>query len=358
VTTTTLGPDLPITELTAMPDEELGIDWLRVALRQAMALELSTIPLYSCGLWSIVDPVADRRTHRTIREIIFDEMSHFALVGNMLAAIGGTPQPTRIVPTYPGPLPGGVRPELEVRLGGLTRASLDMYSRIEEPDEPIVTAADAEQYTSIGAFLRKVRRVFQRIDPREIRPVRQLERDMTRHGAGNSIVPMTDLGTVLRSIDIIAEQGEGTTTSPENPHYLDRGELSHYYCFRELYHGRRLVRGADGTWSFTGDRIAMPATFAVADVPAGGWAKDPHNAPANPSVAAALHGFNLAYSDMLRELEAAWATDDRMQRILRVETSIRHMAVMRERARLVMSLPLPDGTGWRYCPEFLFVPPT
>ncbi|XVS68241.1 ferritin-like domain-containing protein [Actinosynnema sp. CA-299493] len=50
--------------------------------------------------------------------MLFDEMSHMALVGNMLSAIGGTPVPARedVAPRCPGSLPGGVRPELEIHL--------------------------------------------------------------------------------------------------------------------------------------------------------------------------------------------------------------------------------------------------
>jgi Ferritin-like len=355
VTTTTLHPDPSVAELNAMPDEQLGVDWLRVALRQALALELATIPPYSCGLWSIVDKRAGDAVYRPIREVLFDEMSHFALVGNMLAAIGGTPEPVAVAPSYPGRLPGGVRPELEVRLSGLTRASLDMYSQIEEPDQPIVAIAADEGGNSIGAFLRKIERVFRTLDPAEIRPVRQIEFDLSaRHG--NKIVAMTDLDTVLHSLEIIAEQGEGTTSSPENPFPLEPGELSHFYVFRELYHGRRLERDARGMWTFTGDLVALPRTYAAAEVPAGGWCADQYNAPPALAVKDALDGFNLSYSDMLREFQAAWAADEPGERAGHVDTAIRSMAEMRDQAREIMRIPLPDGSGWHYCPEFRYVP--
>jgi len=46
-------------------------------------------------------------------------MFHLGLACNILSAIGGTPQILAAVPTYPGPLPGDVRPQLTVYLGTL-----------------------------------------------------------------------------------------------------------------------------------------------------------------------------------------------------------------------------------------------
>ncbi|SDD78861.1 ferritin-like domain-containing protein [Actinokineospora iranica] len=357
MTTTSAGPDTTIATLMATADEDLDVDWLRTALQHAIILELATIPPYSCGLWSIIDPERDKNVHKTIREIIFDEMSHMALVGNMLTAIGGEPllAGQGVVPRYPGRLPGGVRPELEVRLGGLTRASLDMYSQIEKPDVPIVSL-DSEHYPSIGAFYAKIKAAFLAIDPALIRPERQISFDLSqKHGEGNAIIPMANLTTVLKCLDIIMEQGEGTSTSPENPYYLTKGELSHYYAFRELYHGRKLVKGPAGIWAFTGDPIAMPRTYAAAEVPAGGWAADPGIPEHHPHVVDTLYSFNHTYSGMLLSLEEAWRADDPVRAKELVGTAIGRMGAMRELARDIMTFPLPDESGWRYCPEFRYV---
>jgi hypothetical protein len=356
--TVATNEDTAIIGLMATPENKLDVEWLRQALQHALVLELATIPPYSCGLWSIIDPQRDKNTHHTIREIIFDEMSHMALVGNMLTAIGGTPVLTGadVVPRYPGPLPGGVRPELQVRLAGLTRTALDMYSAIEEPDEPIVTYGTEETHTSIGAFYTKIKNVFRSLDPALITPRRQITFDLScKHGKGNEIIPMKDLATVLGRLNIIMEQGEGTSTSPQNPHCLHAGELSHYYAFRELYHGRKLAKGTDGRWSFTGDTIPLPDTYAAAEVPAGGWPKHPGTDERDSEARKALQEFNREYSDMLRALQTAWGTDDTTKASALVAAAIKHMAAMRTVARKIMTYPLPDGSGWRYCPEFLFV---
>ncbi|WP_461119501.1 ferritin-like domain-containing protein [Saccharothrix stipae] len=356
--TTTVDQDAVIVARMGTSDGDLDIEWLKKALQHAMILELATIPPYSCGLWSIMDPARYKDVHSSIREIIFDEMSHMALVGNMLNAIGGTPVLAEedVVPRYPGPLPGGVRPELEIHLAGLTRSTVEMYSLIEEPDEPIVSfSPDApETYTSIGAFYRKIKTAFKAIGSSAIQARRQIVFDLSlKHGKGNAIIPMADLDTVLKCLDIIMEQGEATSTSPENPHYLKQGELSHYYAFRELYHGRKLQRVGE-RWSFTGAKITMPRTYAAAEVPPGGWAAHPTITQHDPKVLEVLHAFNREYSGMLRTLQTAWGTDDPATAKEQVTHAIAHMGKMRQVAQTIMAAPLPDNSGWHYCPEYRF----
>jgi hypothetical protein len=58
---------------------------LQDALQTAMQLEFATIPPYLCAQWSInSDPSG---VGAMIQNIVIQEMSHFALAGNMLTAI-------------------------------------------------------------------------------------------------------------------------------------------------------------------------------------------------------------------------------------------------------------------------------
>lgn len=130
-----------VARLLAMPEDGRGIDWLRSALQVAVELELSTIPPYLCGWWSIRDRGADAA--RLIRRIIDDEMYHLGVVCNLLVAVGGRPRIRAAAPTYPGPLPGGVRAGVTVYLSGLTRSFVhDVMMAVEAPrnHSPSVTA--------------------------------------------------------------------------------------------------------------------------------------------------------------------------------------------------------------------------
>ena len=77
-------------------------------------------------------------------------MTHFGLACNLLVAIGGTPLLTdaAVVPTYPGPLPGGVRPGLIVPLRKLDKAQAKVFMEIEYPqDGPLPSAFAAADTT-------------------------------------------------------------------------------------------------------------------------------------------------------------------------------------------------------------------
>ncbi|GAB2599804.1 ferritin-like protein [Streptomyces capparidis] len=349
-----------IVGLMLIEDKDCDELWLKDALQRAVMLELATIPPYACGLWSIEDPQRDAKVHKAVREIIFDEMSHFGLVGNILSAIGGAPvvADRHVVPKYSGPLPGGVRPQLNVYLSRLDMNAADMYSQIEKPDRPLARAIRPDEtHTSIGAFYDKLWRVLERHGHLFGRnPGPQMEFDLSgTHGAGNAIVPIRTLEDAGAAIEIIMAQGEGTTTSPDNPFPGEEGELAHYYVFREIYHGRKLVRDeASGTWTFTGDPVPMPVTHPMARIPDGGWSNDPENKPA-PDVQRELDAFNGHYSAMLRSLHTVWRTADAAERRRLLGSAIGSMGMMRETARALMGMRLPSSPRESYGPEFLYV---
>jgi hypothetical protein len=261
-----------------------------------------------------------------------------------------------------------------VHLTGLTRGSLDTYSQIEKPDNPLAlyTADTAETYNSIGAFYRAIEAAFDLNASKltQLHIGKQIYYNLKEHGAGNEIIRMKNVKEVKRCIKIIMEQGEGTSTSPENPHYLQTGELSHYYAFREYYHGRKLKKvrlntnegeGSNYKWEFSGEKLPMPKTYAVAEVPAGGW---PRNNIKNDDVTKKLNLFNRSYSSMLDCFEKAWKQQQGDSQDELVSTAIAKMKSMGQVGRQIMKFPLPDipnvpspvSSGWHYCPEFLFVP--
>jgi hypothetical protein len=79
-----------ILRLMAVPTDQKDLDWLKASLQAALELELSTLPPYLCGLWSITDKTHPVR--KLIRTIVLEEMLHMGLACNMLTAIGGTPE--------------------------------------------------------------------------------------------------------------------------------------------------------------------------------------------------------------------------------------------------------------------------
>lgn len=279
-----------IVELMQVAPEEHDKAWLIEALQNAVQLELATLPPYLCAMWSIKDDTSE--AYQLIDSIVLEEMLHMALAANMLTTIGGTPVINSQVPTYPGGLPGGVRPELEVYLGALTKGKsgnvYNVFMQIEYPEAGPV-AKTSETYATIGDFYTAIENAFENLPSGSITGDKQI----TSSVAGHNITPITSLAEAKAAIDLIKEQGEGTSNSPEIPNSGD--ELAHYYKFAEIYHGNKLVENpaGSGTWTYTGDSITFPDTHPMAKVPAGGY---PDKSKA----------FNQSYSSLLDDLQKAW----------------------------------------------------
>jgi Ferritin-like len=310
--------------------------WIKSSLQAAIALELSTIPPYLCGLWSIKDSTEEAA--QLIRSIVLDEMFHMGLICNMLSAIGGEPRIIAAAPAYPRPLPGGVRPQLTVYISGLTRAYVrDVFMEIETPENPVAFAALDEEFPTIGAFYDALCEAFQ-----QVQPTISMNNQLSQQGIGrNNLEPIKDLAGVENAIELIKEQGEGTSTSPDAP--LAAGEFAHYYKFGEIYHGRKLQQ-VNGKWEFTGDVVAFPVVYPMGPVPPGGWPNP------DSQTQGLLQTFNTTYTTLLQDLENAWAKGDKSA----LASAVSKMFSLRAPANELMKTPLPDGNG-SYGPEFRVV---
>ncbi|MCX4808542.1 ferritin-like protein [Streptomyces sp. NPDC058682] len=337
-----------IVELLSVLPADRDAEWLKNSLQQAIMVEIATIGPYASALWSIKE--SNAAVAKNIREIIFDEMTHMGLVCNMLTTIGGTPvlADPKVVPKYERALPGGVRPELIVFLEGLTKDSVEMFSEIERPDRPV---AQFGTFATIGAFYTAIEEAFE-AHQHLINGDRQIDFSLESHGQGNKIVALDSIEKVRAAIEIIKEQGEGTSASPENPFPGKPGELAHFYVFREMFRGKKLIKTSENpaVWDFKGDDVLLPPAFPMGRVPEGGWTNGGLNAP-TPEVQQVLTAFNTHFSEMLRALQAAWLTGDSDM----LFPAIGHMGRMRTEARKLVQLELPDGSGKTYGPEFLYV---
>ena len=126
-----------IVKLLQVPAVEHDLAWLKQAMQAAVELEYATIPPYLTAYWSVKN--SSDASAVTIRQIAIDEMLHMGLVCNMLTGLGQTPviNTPAVLPTYPGPLPGGVHPELIVGLSGLSQPTADLFTKIERPLKPL-----------------------------------------------------------------------------------------------------------------------------------------------------------------------------------------------------------------------------
>jgi hypothetical protein len=318
-----------IRDLMQIAAEQRDQTWLAQSLQAAIELELSTIPPYLCAMWSIKDQSAP--AYELILSIVLEEMLHMSLACNMLTTIGGTPDITGTVPTYPGPLPGGVRPGLIVSLGGLTKQRVaDIFMQIEYPEGGPVTLVLGQTYPTIGAFYDAITAAFLALPTSAFTGQRQL----TAQIDSNSLVAINSCGDAEHAISEIKEQGEGSSQSPLAVDFGD--ELAHYYKFAEIYHGRKLVK-TPGGWKYQGEPIPFPDVYPMAEVPPGGY-------PAQS------RDFDVQFSAVLNSLQSAWAKGSQDD----LSNAITSMFNLGDLATALMKQPLPGGHG-NYGPDFRYI---
>jgi hypothetical protein len=213
-------------------------------------------------------------------------MFHFALAGNMLAAIGKTPSVANaaFVPSYPTHvLPGGIPQRLAVDLQPLSLDQLQVFMQIENPEFPPVALVAGPPPATIGAFYDTISAGFTAVNPTIIPNA-----PFVNMGEAVQIKTIAD---AQAAITRIKTEGEGTEGSPDEPP-SDSSTFAHYYTFKEIFTGKTLVQN-NGKWSFTGAPIQFPTVFTFT------------RSTVNPDPPAA---FNQALSQLLTELETCWTT--------------------------------------------------
>lgn len=237
-----------------------SLDDLRLHLCWAREVEHTTLPPYLYALYSLVDQHSPGAL--TIRHIVIEEMLHMALVANIHNAVGGRPSfdQAESVPCYPCVLPHHrPDPPIELHLRPCHPALIESTMlRIEQP-ELRGAAPESDDYTSLGQFYHSLelglRTLVDELGEGEVfsgDPARQLRGGYW--GGRGKLIPVTDLASATAALDLIIEQGEGSTcdesTSPsEEAHYwrlealLREGDLGEVHPVRDDPTTRSLPEG-------------------------------------------------------------------------------------------------------------------
>jgi hypothetical protein len=332
-----------------------SVEGVQRALQTAIKLEHSTIPPYLYALYSLrPDALTVERNlevYKLLRSVVLEEMLHMTSACNILNAIGGSPliDDPGFILSYPDHLPGSVEGELVV---GLRKFSLEIvrntFMTIEEPEDPIPIPDKALAKTlTIGAFYREIKLQLVKLgnviftgDPRKqvLHPLMP-----------NALNKVTDVASALQAIDLIVEQGEGTTTSP----FDLKDELAHYYRFAEIVHGKRIIRvehPEPGKPPFAYGGAAIPFD------PAGVWPVID-----DPKVSTYTQGsperiacdqFNYTYTAVLKALHVTVNGEPQ-----RIADAVGLMESLRSQAMDMMALPLQGGKNAGPTFEYLAVLP-
>ncbi len=190
--------------------------------------------------WSEAQHAAVQRWRQTIMSVVFEEMSHLALVGNIANALGATPHVGR--PPFPvdaGPYPAG----FVIRLQPFSAATIEHFMFLERPSDQQLS--DAEGFEPQKNYRRSVPAGRLSPGPRDYETVGELYDVLAQSlqalvaSEGESavfcgdpgfqvdaalaplpgIVPVTDLASALHAIEIIVTQGEGAGGEELESHF-------------------------------------------------------------------------------------------------------------------------------------------
>lgn len=318
--------------------DDIYFNMLKRSLHAAVKLEFATIPPYLCALWSVKNELHE--VAKSIREVVQEEMFHLALAANMLTAIGGTPRFNDDVPAYPGRLPGGVHPDLVVKLRGLSKPALKAFMQIEEPEEIVphghVGGRVSEESRTIGRFYAAIGRAFA-----ELKPTFRADRQISGPLAEAVVENVDD---VHRAIQVIRGQGEGSNATP-----FDSGpeDLSHYYRFEELYDGRRLDYDPTSKTIRHGATIAWPECWPMKATPKGGYRRS----AVSENAWVLLQRFDEVYSQMLDCLQSAWTVDGQTGFLRAIEL----MFALESYAKPLMQIEVPTHPKQTLGPCFRYI---
>lgn len=326
-----------IIELMQIPPENHDLGWLLKALQSAIELELSTLPPYLCAMWSIEETAANAAYPlQSLKQIVIEEMQHLGAACNLLTTLGGTPilNQIRAIPQFPGPLPGGVKPELKnISLKKLSVEQLKVFMEIELPEfPPILPVAEAviEEFPTIGEFYDVILAALQNLAAEKFTGNHQV--------TALGLHPIRNSDEAKEAIAVIKQQGEGTELSPEDQPGQTAVDLAHYYRFRELVTGRQFIKDAAGQW-VEGAAIPFPGTLPMADIPKGGYPESKE--------------FDRIYTNLLDALQKAWETGSNVELI----NSLGIMKSMKTAAKKLMQTPIDanDLSKGTFGPSFLLI---
>jgi hypothetical protein len=317
------------------------IDDLAEYLQIAISLEHYTLPPYLCALWSIKPAASNGQVRGILLGVAKQEMLHMALVCNLMKAIGRQPEinTADAVPVYPNHLPG-VNLADPIDLAPLSRARVELFLKIEMPehgplpDVGLVAAGGPPLAATIGDFYDIIDDGLARLSI-TYQTAGQLETSI----GSDELFRIDSQATARRAIQLIKEQGEGTSTSQGAVDF--GGGLAHYYKFRQLLLEKLYVRQPDGTWKIdASSSLPFPAD---ADI----WPMDPVPAGGYPGIAEA-QSFDQAYSTMLGQLQNAWIGQGSADAL---DDAVGNMFQLQGLAVALMQKKRPDGPG-NYGPDF------
>lgn len=244
--------EYPYEELSLKPSKKQLLKFLQAALK----LEITTVPLYLTGMYSI-KPGTNKEAFLTMRSVVLEEMLHMTLVANLINALGGHSilYDARYLPTYPGLMPYGrfdktKKHEGRTGLLGFSKDALELFVNIERPPWG-VDALDKTGWGTIGQFYGLIRNWLDELHAAEKKktgeqlftgdPDKQIGTE-DFYNSGGEVIPVHDYDSACEAIKVVVDEGEGLDGSlftSDDKLFNEEQQEAHYFRFKEILHGHR-----------------------------------------------------------------------------------------------------------------------
>lgn len=332
---------------------------LKKALQTAIELEHSTIPPYLTANFTLFNTGNDQISN-LIGSVVGEEMLHLSIACNILNAVGGKPVLNKpgFIPTYPGPLPGAVAEGLVVPLEKFSKELVKkVFMAIEEPEAPIHinNFKRSENAMTIGQFYTQIKYMIVELenDAQALGTTiftGKMKNQMTyeKFFPSSLLFPIVDKETALRGIDIIIDQGEGTTTDPfvANVDDGDIPELAHYYRFEEIYKGKTIQKDSKG-----GYKYGEPLIPFYPELVPNMWPNPKmDDYPKDSQAYVNSKFFNYNYTSLLNSLHETFNGEPD-----KINTAMGVMYSLRLYALKLLAIPDPNHPGYVAGPSYEYV---
>ena len=226
---------------------------------------------------------------------------------------------------------------------------------IEEPENILdfpVLEGEAATLT-IGKFYARLKQMI--VNFGEELFIQDHSRQVTKGFPPAELFAVTNVESATRAIDIIVQQGEGTSKSPRSIDGTVVGtkDLAPYYRFAEILHEKGLVKNPDAGPDTPPNKQYIYKEPPIPFDPSGIWrnVENPKAAdyPENSDARTACDDFNATYTSLLQKLQTAFTGQPDTISITRAM-----MAALKIKAKALMKIQL--GNGMNAGPSFEYQP--
>ena len=332
-----------------MQSKTCTLENLKKNLQNAVTLEFSTIPPYLTAMYSLKDGY-NAQVYGVIRSVVMQEMLHMAQAANILLALKGRPiiDDKDHVPKYPGNLPAGVLPGLEVSLQKASPKYIyEVFMMIEYPHGEKDSGLDEDvgKQLTIGQFYKRIKQCIKSVGDSafcdtEDCLARQLHWPWKEEHSTSALVKVKDVKSAKKAINMIVEQGEGA--GKQDPTYLHTKWLAHFYKFEELACKKHLLVKHQHSSS---EYVGLDTDHNIEFTPEGVWPMRDNPSqigiPVDTQVYHKARLFHQVYRSLLAKLQEMFDGNPNA-----IEDAVYLMESLQLHAKQLMRLEVPAPPGW------------